>query len=181
MDSVKFFELVRNSAYALALCILLPTFADVTARLFIGSVEPSYWQQKNTITSEIPKLRYKESTIAEELAKKPTEQSTIELSEVKKELEELSTKLAIVEEKEKQNGRITFYVAAIVGLLSLLFGFVTSANYLAAGATLGGTLCLVLGYSSNWGQLNDFLKALSLLIAILLLIATSFRMTKREG
>ncbi len=77
-------------------------------------------------------------------------------------------------------GSIYFVVAAVVGIASILFGIFSSIDYLAAGAILGGTFCLIFGYSYHWANIPDVLKFLSILLAIGIIIGTGYRFSRRS-
>ncbi len=76
-------------------------------------------------------------------------------------------------------GQVYFCVSAFIGILSILFGYFTSVDYLAAGAIIGGTFCLLLGYSYYWYDISDALKVLSILVAIAIIMATGYRFSRK--
>lgn len=183
METSVFFERIRKLSYALALCFLVPLFAHYTARLIQGTSTKVEQEKIATLRAEIEDLGQKELSLMSALDKKPNEELSLRLEAIRKEqksrladLKELENICAYHEPKHSQ---LTFYVTALVGLMSLIFGTLSTTDYLAAGATIGGTISLMVGYGSHWGQLNDFLKVLSLFLALLIIVASSYRFTRR--
>jgi hypothetical protein len=71
-----------------------------------------------------------------------------------------------------------FYTHATTGIVAIFIGVVAPIPFLSMGLVLGGVFCLVGGYFSYWNEIGDLIKFISLLIALLLLVFSSFKLAK---
>lgn len=76
--------------------------------------------------------------------------------------------------------RFYFYTAAPIGLVALIAGALSKVPFLGVGLVLGGTACLTHGYWTYWDTLDALAKFISLLLALLLIIALGYRIAARE-
>jgi len=180
VETAKFFELIRNISYTIAFSFLVPSFSYYAARLMQGSSRDNIsWE----LQSELSELKKKEDSLQTRLERKHTEELAQQVAIAKQEQEVLSSKIKQIQKEEKEHdisqARINFYVSALIGLAFLVFGLLSATDYLAAGATMGGAMSLIFSFGSNWGHMTDVLKVLSLLLAMLIIIASSYRFSKR--
>lgn len=74
-----------------------------------------------------------------------------------------------------------FYVSSIIGLLAIIAGaFVVPIPFLGMGFILGGTFCLIGGYYYHWSGLTDMFKFISLLVALFVLVMSSFKLANTK-
>lgn len=81
-------------------------------------------------------------------------------------------------EAKKQYQMRLFYTAVPVGLLSILIGTFVRIPALGSGMVFGGVFTLVEGYVFNWARLDDPIKFVSLLIALIALGIIAHRRTR---
>ena len=98
----------------------------------------------------------------------------------KYESEEYKSALQQYKVEKKSFEKYYFYIAAIIGIVFLIAGVLTPLPFLGMGFILGGIFCLVIGYFRYWDELSDLLKFISLLLAFILLIFSSFKFVKNK-
>lgn len=95
--------------------------------------------------------------------------------------EEYKIKMADYQNRKENFSKYYFYVSSVVGLLTIIAGaFVVPIPFLGMGFILGGTFCLMSGYFWYWDELDDIFKFISLIIALLILIISSFKLIKTK-
>lgn len=184
MESNRFIEFVRVSVYTVSLGILVPLLASYMGQLLT----------RTTSTTDADKEIYEMQKKAELLEKKlePLTHKKIhnelpasdegEYQALKKETEDLKAQLRpLRQSNQEETNKVTFYVSAILGLLSLLLSFLfRSASYLAPGLTLGGTICLAVSTVLYWSKFMLFLKVSAVLIALILIGITGYRLSRNS-
>lgn len=73
-----------------------------------------------------------------------------------------------------------FYVALPIGLLLVIGGAIVKVAAVGNGLVFGGVFTLITGYYSHWYHLSDLTKFGSLLVALVLLIATAYRVYGKQ-
>ncbi len=77
--------------------------------------------------------------------------------------------------EQKKFAKYYFYVTTVVGIAAIAAGIVSPLPFLGMGFILGGVFCITAGYFRYWDELNDLIKFISLLIALVLLVVSSFK------
>ena len=72
------------------------------------------------------------------------------------------------------------YVALPIGILSVIGGAKVRVTAVANGLVFGGVFTLISGYYSHWYHLSDLTKFGSLLVALVLLIATAYKIYGKQ-
>ncbi len=67
-------------------------------------------------------------------------------------------------------------ISAPIGYAAILFGAWRQASGLGVGLMFGGIFAVINGYWWHWGFVEDWLRFMSLLIALAILILTSYRL-----
>ena len=115
------------------------------------------------------------------IIKEPSYPSSYDKGENYYKSEEYKTELASYQKGKKDFNKYFFYVSSVVGLMAIIAGaFVVPIPFLGMGFILGGTFCLISGYFFYWDSLNDIFKFISLLVALLILIISSFKLIKTK-
>jgi len=106
------------------------------------------------------------------------------LASLKEEKKELDKTYEEQEKKydllRKRHENYAFVIYTIVGIASLVAGAYMKITFLGLGFILGGIASLTTGYVFFWNRLHDILKFISLLIALVIIIATGYRWTYRK-
>jgi len=76
--------------------------------------------------------------------------------------------------------QLFFYVALPVGLALVVGGVFVGVSSISNGMVFGGVFTLIMGYYSNWNQLSDGIKFVSLLIALALFVFAAYRTYSRS-
>ena len=79
---------------------------------------------------------------------------------------------------KKEFDKYHFYITTGVGIAAVALGIIVNPPFLGMGLILGGVSCLVMGYFNYWDKLNDVIKFISLLLALLILIFSSFKFVR---
>jgi hypothetical protein len=72
--------------------------------------------------------------------------------------------------KQKHFQRHLFYVAAPLGLISLIVGSVLAVPAVGTGLMFGGVFTFTEGFTYNWSEIRDSLKFVLLLLTFVILI-----------
>ena len=67
------------------------------------------------------------------------------------------------------------YVAAPLGYAAILFGAFTSVSAVGTGLIFGGVFSVVTGYWGYWTYLEDWLRFISLILALAVLLFVGYR------
>ena len=78
-------------------------------------------------------------------------------------------------EHKKRFRKHLFFVAAPIGILAIIAGSFIGVPAVGTGLMFGGILNLMNGYFWHWSGLQDWIRFLSLLIAIIFLIFIGYR------
>ena len=73
-----------------------------------------------------------------------------------------------------------FYIATVVGIIAIIAGLITPIPFLGMGFILGGVACLTHGYVIYWDKIHDLVKFISLLLALILLILSSYKVARNK-
>ena len=68
-----------------------------------------------------------------------------------------------------------FYATLPVGLLAIIVGVYLNIPAIGSGLVFGGVFTLIEGYFSYWSNLVDWIKFISILIALVMLILMAYR------
>lgn len=91
-----------------------------------------------------------------------------------------ATKMQEYKSEQKIYEKYYFYIAVVVGIVAIIAGVITPMPFLGMGFILGGVVCLVNGYFRYWDEMNDLIKFISLLLALILLIISSYRFVRNK-
>lgn len=143
---------LRNLSIGFAIMILLPTIAYVGTRVAVKEVAyPSH-----TLPKQPGQLISANS--------------------------EYQAELATYNESRSNFQKAYFYTSGIIGLLALILGaFVIPIPFLSLGFIMGGTFCLIGSYFMYWDILNNIIKLISLILALILLIIGGIRLARTEN
>lgn len=146
---------LRNLSIGFAIMILLPTIAYVGTRVAVKEVaypRPTLPKQPGQVIATA----------------KPDS--------------EYQAELAAYNESRSNFQRAYFYTSGIIGLLALILGaFVIPIPFLSLGFIMGGTFCLIGSYFMYWDILNNIIKLISLILALILLIIGGIRLARTEN
>jgi len=78
-------------------------------------------------------------------------------------------------EKEKSFGRNFFYISVFAGISAVIIGSFLAVPAVGTGLMFGGIILIVQGYSFYWGELANWIRFLSLLVAFMILIFIGYR------
>lgn len=201
-------ETGRNRTITLALGILIPIFSFFISRIIIGPTKRGNWKirlrqlkplkrdMKNT-QHRIKLLRQLEeqAVVKGDEAKGAKHNEEIKmlsyhLNSLEKQKEDISSAFTKQEQQQRAHkGRITFYVAFFVGILSLILGLFSPIKNISSGTILGGIITLIAGYSYSWKrfvfsdpyywyQLPNVVIIFSLLFAIVVIIRIGYQQPK---
>ncbi len=124
-----------------------------------------------------PKPKYEDYQIKHyyEKLERANEDEIINLEKERGELEKQ------YEEKEKIFEKNLFFVAIIMGLISIIIGFKIKNYTIGTGLILGGIFTLIDGYYSYWYELEYWMKFISVLIAFPILIFVGhYQLSKKD-
>lgn len=76
---------------------------------------------------------------------------------------------------EKRFQKSLFTVTAPAGVIAIVLGTVSAVPAVGSGLMFGGIFCLIDGYINYWSELPDFLRFLSLLAALGVLVFVGYR------
>lgn len=189
----RFFELLRSVVLGVAVTILYPLMIYYVIQVI--HPQPQYTYEGSSDQLEPLKMQMRRLERSKEtILALPGVKDFSVLKNIESELNTLDAQLVSIEQaseqKRKENEaayqdlmkpyeRTFFIVSSLAGLLALLLGAFTQIPFLGFGFIMSGVFTLTMGYVSYWGRLHDILKFISLLGAILLIIAISFYMMRR--
>lgn len=78
-------------------------------------------------------------------------------------------------EHAKRFQKHLFFVTTPIGILAIIVGSVIAVQAIGTGLMFGGIFTLVDGYICYWSELPDWMRFLSLLIALVILIFIGYR------
>ncbi len=146
---------LRNLSIGFAIMILLPTIAYVGTRVAVKEVA------------------YPEQTYPAKSSK--------QLFPIHKPASEYDAELAAYKASQSNFQKAYFYTSGIIGLLALILGaFVIPIPFLSFGFIMGGTFCLIGSYFMYWDILNNIIKLISLIFALILLIIGGIRLSQEK-
>ncbi|HLB94307.1 MAG TPA: hypothetical protein VJJ81_03585 [Candidatus Babeliales bacterium] len=146
---------LRNLSIGFAIMILLPTIAYVGTRVAVKEVA------------------YPRHTPIQAKFGAPITQTKTD--------SEYQAELAAYNESRSNFQKAYFYTSGIIGLLALILGaFVIPIPFLSLGFIMGGTFCLIGSYFMYWDILNNIIKLISLILALILLIIGGIRLARTE-
>lgn len=173
MNDSRFLSTLRVVAYALALSILLPVCAWYTANIILDNGTPFSYVRIQQLQKQLNQVRDKKRTMEDSPTTATTQPQVTQLSE---EIDDIEKQVRDISGTRE---RYMFYILVLFGILYLLVAFVSPINSLAAGATLGGALCLLIGYGHAWGQVTDGVKLVTILVALGIIAAATYRFNKQ--
>jgi ATP-dependent exoDNAse (exonuclease V) alpha subunit len=78
-------------------------------------------------------------------------------------------------EKEQRFARSLFYVGIPIGIIAMIVGSVLQIQSVGTGLMFAGILTLMDSYYRYWSDLQDWMKFISLLIAVIVLFFIGYR------
>ena len=142
---------LRNLSIGFAIMILLPTIVYVGTRVAVK--EAVYPKQK--YSDEPGPMRITNSEYGTELAAYKASQSNFQ--------------------------KAYFYTSGVIGLIALILGaFIIPIPFLSLGFIMGGTFCLIGSYFMYWSILNNIIKLISLILALILLIIGGIKFSQEK-
>jgi len=78
-------------------------------------------------------------------------------------------------EHSKRHQKHLFYVALPAGLAAIIGGSFVSVPAIGPGLVFGGVFTLIEGYWLYWSELEDWVKFISIVVALVALIFTAYR------
>lgn len=111
------------------------------------------------------------------VVKEPSRPHTRNLSYESEEYQTLNQKY---QSEQKIYEKYYFYIATVVGIVTIIAGVLTPMPFLGMGFILGGIVCLAHGYFRYWDEMHDLVKFISLLLALILLIISSYRFVRNK-
>ncbi len=92
------------------------------------------------------------------------------------------TDRAAYQENQNSFKKTYFYTSGIIGLLALILGvFIIPISFLSMGFIMGGAFCLIGSYFIYWNILNNIIKLISLIAALILLIIGGIRLSQEKS
>lgn len=85
------------------------------------------------------------------------------------------------DEAEKVFAARLLYVAAPLGNEAIILGAFASVSAVGTGLIFGGIFLVATGYSAYWGNLEDSLRFISLLVALAVLLFVGYRKLPRQS
>lgn len=190
----RFFELLRSIVLGVAITILYPLMVYYVIQ--VVHPQPKYVYE--TSSDQLEQLRMQMRRLErskETILALPGQKDLSVLKNIESELNTLDAQLVSIEQATEQKRKeqdalyqeqmqpyekTFFMVSSIAGLLALLIGAFSGIPFLGFGFIMSGVFTLTMGYVSYWGRLHDILKFISLLGAIVLIIAISFYMMRKN-
>lgn len=74
-----------------------------------------------------------------------------------------------------------FYISVTLGIASIIAGALIQIPFIGVGFILGGGISTTIGYWSYWKMIPNYLKLISLLFSILLLVFLGYRLARRKA
>ncbi len=82
------------------------------------------------------------------------------------------------EKKDNEHKRVLFIVGAITGLIAIAVGIMLALPSVSSGLMLGGTFLIFFGTSQYWSELSNWIRALILGLALIVLIWLGYKKLK---
>lgn len=189
----RFFELLRSVVLGIAITVLYPLMVYYVIQVIHPQPKYNYEMSSDQLEQLRMQMRRLERS-KETILALPGQKDLSVLKNIETELNTVDAQIVSIEQATEQKRkeheamyqeqmkpyeRTFFIISSLAGLLALLIGAFARIPFLGFGFIMSGVFTLTMGYVSYWGRLHDILKFISLLGAILLIIAISFYMMRR--